>query len=75
MSGSQGIKEATVNQFLRRIAMVILRLLSWNVNGLRSLYKKGFVQWLEKDSPDILSLQETKVAADQVPVELKSLPG
>ena len=55
--------------------MVVLRLLSWNVNGLRSLYKKGFVQWLEKDSPDILSLQETKVAADQVPVELKSLPG
>ena len=55
--------------------MVVLRLLSWNVNGLRSLYKKGFVQWLEKDSPDILSLQETKVAADQVPAELKSLPG
>jgi exodeoxyribonuclease-3 len=55
--------------------MLTLRLLSWNVNGLRAIYKKGFVDWLRGDMPDVLCLQETKVAADQVPSELKSLPG
>ena len=52
-----------------------MRLLSWNVNGLRAIYKKGFVDWLRADMPDMLCLQETKVAADQVPPLLKSMPG
>ena len=52
-----------------------LRLLSWNVNGLRAIYKKGFVDWLMRDLPDVLCLQETKVAEDQIPAELKSIPG
>jgi exodeoxyribonuclease-3 len=52
-----------------------LRILSWNVNGLRAIYKKGFVQWLKKDMPDILCLQETRAQEDQTPPELKSLPG
>ena len=52
-----------------------MRLLSWNVNGLRAVYKKGFVDWLMQDAPDVLCLQETKVAEDQIPEELKSLPG
>ena len=55
--------------------MPTLRLLSWNVNGLRAIYKKGFVDWLKRDLPDVLCLQETKVADDQVPAELKCLPG
>jgi exodeoxyribonuclease-3 len=55
--------------------MLTLRLLSWNVNGLRAIYKKGFVDWLRGDMPDVLCLQETKVAADQVPAELKCMPG
>jgi len=52
-----------------------LRLLSWNVNGLRAIYKKGFLDWMMKDRPDILCLQETKSKEDQVPPELKSIPG
>jgi len=55
--------------------MPTLRLLSWNVNGLRAAVKKGFADWMMKDSPDVLCLQETKVAEDQVPDQLKSLPG
>jgi exodeoxyribonuclease-3 len=55
--------------------MPTLLLLSWNVNGLRAIYKKGFVDWLRGDMPDVLCLQETKVAADQVPAELKCMPG
>jgi exodeoxyribonuclease III len=52
-----------------------MRLLSWNVNGLRAILKKGFVDWLRRDTPDVLCLQETKVAVDQVPAELKCMPG
>jgi exodeoxyribonuclease-3 len=49
-----------------------MRILSWNVNGIRALDKKGFLEWLQKDSPDILCVQETKISGD-VPQELKNL--
>jgi exodeoxyribonuclease-3 len=37
------------------------RLLSWNVNGLRSVINKGFLDWLQKEKPDVLCIQETKI--------------
>lgn len=43
-----------------------MRILSWNVNGIRAIEKKGFFQWLHKESPDILCLQETKAHPDQL---------
>jgi exodeoxyribonuclease-3 len=52
-----------------------LRLLSWNVNGLRSVLKKGFLEWFAEESPDILCLQETKAAEDQLPWELRYVEG
>jgi len=55
--------------------MPTLRLLSWNVNGIRAIAKKGFVDWIRKDSPDVLCLQETKVSPDQVPPQIISIPG
>ena len=55
--------------------MPSMRILSWNVNGLRAIYKKGFVDWLLKDRPDVLCLQEIKATEDQIPKELKGLPG
>jgi len=36
-------------------------ILSWNVNGIRAAEKKGFLEWLQTTSPDILFVQETKV--------------
>jgi exodeoxyribonuclease III len=48
----------------------IIRLLSWNVNGIRAAYKKGFLDWLAATSPDILCVQETKAQSDQIPSEL-----
>ncbi|KYC51851.1 MAG: exonuclease III [Candidatus Methanofastidiosum methylothiophilum] len=51
------------------------RLISWNVNGLRSVAKKGFVEFLLKDSPDILCIQETKAREEDVPQELKEIKG
>ncbi|HML05733.1 MAG TPA: exodeoxyribonuclease III [Methanobacterium sp.] len=51
------------------------RIISWNVNGLRAIQRKGFVEWFEKEQPDILCLQETKVAYDQLPKTLKRIEG
>ena len=51
------------------------RLLSWNVNGLRAAYRKGFLDWLSQDRPDILCLQETKARREQLPVELGNVKG
>jgi exodeoxyribonuclease-3 len=52
-----------------------MKILSWNVNGLRAVYKKGFLDWFSSEQPDILCLQETRVSADQVPGELQNLKG
>lgn len=42
-----------------------LSLVSWNVNGLRAVAKKGFHEWMESFSPDVLGLQETKCTREQ----------
>ena len=48
-----------------------MKLYSWNVNGIRAVLKKDFFYpFLEKHQPDILCLQETKAARDQVEVDL-----
>jgi exodeoxyribonuclease III len=49
-----------------------IRILSWNVNGIRAVYKKGFLNWFAEAKPDILCLQETKAHEEQLPEELKS---
>jgi exodeoxyribonuclease-3 len=41
-------------------------IITWNVNGLRALHKKGQFDWLIKESPDIFCLQETKSLPDQL---------
>jgi len=46
--------------------MTKYRLLSWNVNGIRAQEKKGFLEWLTKESPDILCVQETKAHVEQL---------
>lgn len=52
-----------------------LRLYSWNVNGIRSVHKKGFLEWMDQVQPDILGLQETKISAGQLTPELIEVPG
>jgi exodeoxyribonuclease III len=51
------------------------KLLCWNVNGIRAIKNKGFLEWFRKESPDILCLQETKAQPDQLDADLKDLPG
>jgi exodeoxyribonuclease-3 len=52
-----------------------IRLLSWNVNGLRAIYKKGFLEWFGSVHPNILCVQETKASEEQIPQELKNIKG
>jgi exodeoxyribonuclease-3 len=44
-----------------------MKLVSWNVNGFRSVVGKGFMDFVEMEQPDILCLQETKIHTDQMP--------
>lgn len=50
----------------------MLKLFSWNVNGIRAAQRKGFLEWLEETRPDVLSVQETKANPDQLDDELKN---
>jgi exodeoxyribonuclease-3 len=47
-----------------------MRILSWNVNGIRAVEQKGFLQWFHAESPDMLCLQETKAEPKQLSHEL-----
>ncbi|MFC2030007.1 exodeoxyribonuclease III [Chloroflexota bacterium] len=43
-----------------------MRLVSWNVNGIRAAIRHGMWEWLAQDSPDVLCLQETRISRDQL---------
>ena len=55
--------------------METIKIVSWNVNGVRAVYKKNFMQWLLTDQPHVLCLQETKAQDDQFPAEIAQLDG
>jgi exodeoxyribonuclease-3 len=48
-----------------------MKLISWNVNGIRACLKKGLADFLASESPDILCLQETKARPEQVELPLE----
>ena len=47
-----------------------MKLISWNVNGLRACIGKGFLDFLGSEAPDIFCLQETKLQAGQIDLDL-----
>ena len=51
-----------------------MRLISWNVNGIRAALKKGLADFLADTSPDVLCLQETKARPEQVDLPLEFGP-
>ncbi len=53
----------------------VRRILSWNVNGLRAVEKKGFFTWFQKEQPDILCLQEIKATPEQLPPHIRNAAG
>ncbi len=52
-----------------------LKLISWNVNGIRAAEKKGFLDWLAASDADIVAVQETKASPDQLSQALLNPPG
>ena len=52
-----------------------LRLLSWDVNGIRAIHKKGFIDFLTGEAPDVLCIQETKAHREQLPGPLVGVEG
>jgi exodeoxyribonuclease-3 len=52
-----------------------MKLVSWNVNGLRAVLKKGFMEWFLSSKADMVCLQETKMSEAQLPPELKEIEG
>jgi exodeoxyribonuclease-3 len=52
-----------------------VRLVSWNVNGLRAVIRNGFWDWLGAAGPDLLCLQETRIHRDQLTRRMRSPQG
>ncbi len=52
-----------------------LKIISWNVNGIRACARKGLLDYLKSEEPDILCLQEIKAKADVLEEELHCPPG
>ena len=52
-----------------------MKILTYNVNGIRSALNKGFMEWLKTCEPDVVCIQETKAQADQLNLKLFSDAG
>lgn len=52
-----------------------MKIISWNVNGVRAWYKKGSLDWVLEQRPDIFCLQEMKAHEEQLPDGLRQIPG
>ena len=46
-----------------------MKIISYNVNGIRAAITKGFLEWLQIANPDVICLQEIKANEDQIPVD------
>jgi exodeoxyribonuclease III len=46
-----------------------MKIISYNVNGIRAAITKGFIDWLQAANPDVICLQEIKATQDQIPTE------
>ena len=45
-----------------------MKIITYNVNGIRAAINKGFLDWMASESPDVLCLQEIKATPDQIPL-------
>jgi len=46
-----------------------MKIISYNVNGIRAAISKGFIEWLKSANPDVICLQEIKATEDQIPTD------
>ena len=52
-----------------------MKIVSYNVNGIRAALKKGFIDWLQSTDPDVICLQEIKANKEQLELELFEAAG
>jgi exodeoxyribonuclease-3 len=52
-----------------------MRIISYNVNGIRAAIKRGFMEWLNTDPADIICLQEIKASRDDIDIDLIECAG
>ena len=52
-----------------------MKIISYNVNGIRAAINKGFIDWLIRENPDIICLQEIKALKSQLDLELFNRAG
>ncbi len=52
-----------------------MQIYSWNVNGIRAVKRKGFLDWIEEESPDVLALQEIRIQPEQITKSLTEIDG
>ena len=48
-----------------------MKIICWNVNGIRAVQKKGFLDFIKEEAPDVLCLQETKAQPEQISLRLE----
>ncbi|MEY5131601.1 MAG: Exodeoxyribonuclease, partial [Bacteroidota bacterium] len=53
----------------------MIKIISWNVNGIRASIKKGLADYVINEQPDIFCVQETKAEREQVPTDVWPPPG
>lgn len=51
----------------------MIKISSYNVNGIRAAHRKGFMDWVEESNPDVICIQELRALQNQVPEEVKKL--
>jgi len=52
-----------------------MKIISYNVNGIRAAISKGFIEWLKSANPDVICLQEIKATEDQIPTDEITVAG
>ncbi len=52
-----------------------MKIVTWNINGLRAISNKGFLPWVAKSKADVICLQEIKARPEQLPPEIQIIKG
>ena len=52
-----------------------MRIVSYNVNGIRAAISKGLLQWIQSNSPDVICFQELKATPEQIPLMVLEMMG
>jgi len=51
----------------------MVKISSYNINGVRAAHRKGFIDWVQQSKPDIICIQELRADESQIPDEIKEL--